>query len=70
VQSGIWVAPSEAVRLDVSQGELVELELCVRKPGGSVGLCSNPALPMPLAAQWCVDVMREVAQDYREGSYP
>jgi LysR family pca operon transcriptional activator len=66
----IWVAPSDAVRLDVSQGELVELELGVREPGGSVGLCSNPALAMPLAAQWCVDVMREVAQDYREGSYP
>jgi len=66
----IWVAPFDAVRQDLSRGELVELELGIREPGGSVGLCSNPALPMPLAAQWCVDVLREVGQDYREGSYP
>ncbi|WLH81761.1 pca operon transcription factor PcaQ [Pseudomonas sp. FP2335] len=58
----IWVAPFDAVRQDLSRGELVELELGVREPGGSVGLCSNPALPMPLAAQWCVAVLREVGQ--------
>ncbi len=66
----IWVAPFDAVRLDLSRGELVELELGIREPGGSVGLCSNPALPMPLAAQWCMEVLREVGQEYREGSYP
>ena len=66
----IWVAPLDAVRQDLSRGELVELELEMREPGGSVGLCSNPALPMPLAAQWCVEVLREVGQEYREGFYP
>ena len=66
----IWVAPFDAVRQDLSRGELVELELGIREPGGSVGLCSNPALPMPLAAQWCMEVLREVGQDYREGRYP
>ncbi|WP_397453286.1 pca operon transcription factor PcaQ [Pseudomonas sp. NA-150] len=66
----VWVAPFDAVRQDLGRGELVELELGIREPGGSVGLCSNPALPIPLAAQWCVDVLREVGQDYREGRYP
>ncbi|WP_310173386.1 pca operon transcription factor PcaQ [Pseudomonas extremaustralis] len=66
----IWVAPFDAVRQDLSRGELVELELGIREPGGSVGLCSNPALPMPLAAQWCVEMLREVGQEYREGTYP
>lgn len=66
----IWVAPFDAVRQDLSRGELVELELGIRELGGSVGLCSNPALVMPLAAQWCVQVLREVGQEYREGRYP
>ena len=64
----IWVAPLDAVRQDLIRGELVELG--IREPGGSLGLCSNPALPMPLAAQWCVEVLREVGRDYREGRYP
>jgi LysR family pca operon transcriptional activator len=66
----VWIAPFDAVRQDLSRGELVELELGMREPGGSVGLCSNPALPLSVAAQWCVDVSREVARDYREGRYP
>jgi LysR family transcriptional regulator, pca operon transcriptional activator len=66
----IWVAPFDAVRLDLSRGELVELELGIREPGGSVGLCSNPALHLPLAAQWCIETLREVAQEYRDGQYP
>ncbi|MGH8417973.1 MAG: pca operon transcription factor PcaQ [Pseudomonas sp.] len=66
----IWVAPFDAVRQDLSSGELMELDLDVREPGGSVGLCSNPVLPMPLAAQWCVEVLREVGQEYRENCYP
>nr|WP_218182700.1 pca operon transcription factor PcaQ [Pseudomonas gingeri] len=66
----IWVAPFDAVRQDLGGGELVELELGIREPGGSVGLCSNPSLPISLAAQWCVDVLREVGVEYREGQYP
>jgi LysR family pca operon transcriptional activator len=66
----IWVAPFDAVRQDLSRGELVALDLGIREPGGSVGLCGNPALPMPLAAQWCVEVLREVGQEYREDCYP
>jgi LysR family pca operon transcriptional activator len=27
--------------------------------GGSVGISSNASLPLSLAAQWCVDVLRE-----------
>jgi LysR family pca operon transcriptional activator len=61
----IWLAPLDAVRLDLSRGELVELEIGIREPGGSVGLCRNPALQLSLAAQWCTDVLREVAQEYR-----
>jgi LysR family pca operon transcriptional activator len=66
----VWIAPFDAVRQDLSRGDLVELELGIREPGGSVGLCSNPALPLSIAAQWCVDVLREVGQAYREGAYP
>jgi len=66
----IWVAPHDAVRQDLRQGELVELDLGMREPGGSVGLCSNPALPVTAAAQWCMETLREVGQEYREGRYP
>ncbi|WPO98935.1 pca operon transcription factor PcaQ [Pseudomonas sp. HR96] len=61
----IWVAPRDAVRLEVAQGELCELDLGVNEPGGSVGICSNAALPLPLPAQWLCDVVREVALSYR-----
>ncbi len=66
----VWIAPFDAVRQDLIRGELVELQLGIREPGGSVGLCSNPALPLSLPAQWCVEVLREVGQAYREGIYP
>lgn len=66
----IWVAPLDAVRQDLRQGELVELDLEMREPGGSVGFCSNPALPLAQAAQWCVETLREVGQEYREGKHP
>jgi len=66
----IWVAPFDAVRQDLKQGALVELELGAREPGGSVGLCTNPALPVTPQAQWCMEVLREVGQEYLEGKYP
>lgn len=66
----IWVAPLDAVREDLRQGDLVELDLGMREPGGSVGLCSNPALPLSSAAQWCAQVLREVGEEYRGGKYP
>lgn len=66
----IWVAPFDAVRRDLRQGDLVELDLGMREPGGSVGLCTNPALAVTPAAQWCVEALREVGQEYREGKYP
>ncbi|MFO6217230.1 LysR substrate-binding domain-containing protein, partial [Pseudomonas aeruginosa] len=59
----IWVAPRDAVRLDVGNGELAELDLGIREPGGSVGLCHNAALPLPLGAQWFSAVLREVAAE-------
>jgi len=62
----IWVAPRDAVRLDVSQGELHELDLGVSEPGGSVGICSNAARALPLPAQWLCDAVREVVSEYRE----
>ena len=66
----IWVAPFDAVRQDLRQGDLVELDLGMREPGGSVGLCTNPVLPVTPAAQWCVEALREVGEEYREGKYP
>ncbi|MNJ82259.1 hypothetical protein D3C77_815310 [compost metagenome] len=66
----MWVAPRDAVLLDLRRGELVELDLGVREPGGSVGICSNAALPQSLPGQWVCEVLREVAEQYRQGSYP
>ncbi|WP_375738771.1 pca operon transcription factor PcaQ [Pseudomonas boanensis] len=66
----VWIAPMDAVRLDLRRGELAELDLGLQEPGGSVGICSNASLPLSLAAQWCVEVLREAAADYREGRLP
>lgn len=66
----IWIAPFDAVQQDLRSGELAELELGIREPGGSVGICSNPALPLSRAAQWCVDVLREVGKAYGQVEHP
>ncbi|MCR8722607.1 pca operon transcription factor PcaQ, partial [Pseudomonas syringae] len=55
--------------LELKGGTLVELDMGIREPGGSVGLCSNPALPLTRAAQWCVDELRTVGAAYRDGQY-
>jgi len=62
----VWVAPLDAVRVDLHNGDLAELALGIREPGGSVGICSNTALPLSLAAQWCCETLRELAGEYRE----
>jgi len=66
----VWVAPRDAVLIDLGRGELVELDLGVREPGGSVGLCRNAALEQSVPGQWVCEVLREVAGQYREGQYP
>lgn len=66
----LWIAPRDAVRLDLQQAELVELNLGVQEPGGSVGICSNPTLAVSLAVQWCIETLREVAGEYREQLNP
>nr|WP_218165440.1 pca operon transcription factor PcaQ [Pseudomonas agarici] len=58
----LWLAPMDAVRLDLNKGEWVELG--IRGPGGSVGVCRNPALELSPAAQWCIAVLREITQGY------
>nr|WP_314578038.1 pca operon transcription factor PcaQ [uncultured Pseudomonas sp.] len=60
-----WIAPFDAVRQDVKRGELVELDLGIREQGGSVGLCSNPVLPLSTAAQWFVEALQKVGLDYK-----
>ncbi|MFJ4433541.1 pca operon transcription factor PcaQ [Pseudomonas sp. NPDC089395] len=67
---GVWVAPRDAVLLDLRRGELAELDLGVREPGGSVGICRNAALPQSLPGQWVCEVLREVAEQYRNDVYP
>lgn len=57
----IWVAPQDAVRHDLADGALAELALGIREPGGSIGICSSGARPLPLAAQWFCSALREVA---------
>lgn len=66
----LWIAPLDAVRLDLASGDLNEIDLGQREPGGSVGISSNASLPLSLAAQWALEVVREVGGDYREGRYP
>ncbi|MFV3381437.1 pca operon transcription factor PcaQ [Pseudomonas sp. NY15354] len=66
----VWVAPRDAVLIDLGRGELVELDLGVCEPGGSVGICRNAALPQGLPGQWVCEVLREVAEQYRDGLYP
>ena len=66
----LWIAPLDAVRLDLASGDLYEIDLGQREPGGSVGISSNASLPLSLAAQWALEVVREVGGDYREGRYP
>jgi LysR family transcriptional regulator, pca operon transcriptional activator len=66
----VWVAPRDAVLIDLGRGELVELDLGIYEPGGSVGICRNAALPQSLPAQWVCEVLRELAGEYREGLYP
>lgn len=65
----VWVAPLDAVRQDLQRGELFELDIGLREPGGSVGICSNPSALMSLAAQWCCEALREAAKDYRDTLY-
>ncbi|GAB3388083.1 type 2 periplasmic-binding domain-containing protein [Azotobacter armeniacus] len=64
----LWLAPLDAVRLDLQAGELVELALGAREAGGSIGFCWNSALPLPLAAQWFCDELRQVAKELSGGN--
>ncbi|CAG8867391.1 HTH-type transcriptional regulator GbpR [Pseudomonas fluorescens] len=66
----VWVAPRDAVLIDLGQGGLCEVDLGVREPGGSVGICSNAAVGQGVPAQWVCQVLREVAGEYRDGVYP
>lgn len=64
VSDAVWVAPLDAVREDLANGELVEVNLGLKEPGGSVGICTNPTLPESLAMQWCREALREAAARY------
>ncbi|WP_295479221.1 pca operon transcription factor PcaQ [uncultured Pseudomonas sp.] len=65
----IWIAPRDAVLQELQEGAMCELDMGMREPGGSIGLCSNPAVPLSRAALWCVEQLREVGGAYREGAY-
>ncbi|SDS37848.1 pca operon transcription factor PcaQ [Pseudomonas oryzae] len=56
----IWVAPQDAVSHDLAAGLLAELALGIREPGGSIGICTSSARPLPAAAQWFCAALREV----------
>ncbi|WP_300721958.1 pca operon transcription factor PcaQ [Pseudomonas sp.] len=66
----VWIAPLDAVRLDLASGELQEIDVGQREPGGSIGICSNAHVAMSVAAQDCVEVLRELGKAYAEGVYP
>lgn len=65
VSEAVWLAPLDAVRDDLAKGELHEVDLGFKEPGGSVGICTNPTLPDNLAMQWCCEALREAAERYR-----
>ena len=66
----VWIAPLDAVRMDLASGEFHELDLGQREPGGSIGICRNAHVPVSLAVQGCIEVLRELGQAYAEGVYP
>ena len=66
----VWIAPLDAVRLDLASGEFHELDVGQREPGGSIGICRNAHVPVSLAAQGCIEVLRELGQAYAAGVYP
>ncbi|MDF5827859.1 hypothetical protein P4233_08035 [Pseudomonas aeruginosa] len=59
----IWVAPRDAVRLDVGNGELAELGPGHPRTGRFGRAVPQRALPLPLGAQWFSAVLREVAAE-------
>ncbi|KFX71758.1 LysR family transcriptional regulator [Pseudomonas taeanensis MS-3] len=61
----VWIAPQDAVRQDLVRSELIELNIGLQEPGGSVGICSNPTAALSLAAQWCCETLRSAAAEYR-----
>lgn len=63
----VWVAPFDAVTADIRAGVLVELDLGRPEPGGSIGVCSNPAIEAPLAVLWCREVLEQVGRE-RQGT--
>ena len=66
----VWIAPLDAVRMDLASGEFHELDLGQREPGGSIGICRNAHVPVSLAVQGCIEVLRELGQAYADGVYP
>ncbi|GGM03444.1 pca operon transcription factor PcaQ [Pseudomonas asuensis] len=63
LSDAIWIAPLDAVETDIRAGVLAELSLGVQEPGGSIGLCRNNAVTLPLVAQWFCEILREVASE-------
>ncbi|TWI58314.1 LysR family pca operon transcriptional activator [Pseudomonas duriflava] len=59
----IWIAPLDAVQIDIQAKALMELSLGIQEPGGSIGLCRNSTVPLPLAGQWFCETLREVATE-------
>mgnify|MGYP001945390958 FL=1 len=64
----IWLAPQDAVERDLSSGVLCELSAELRESGGSVGLCRNGAVELPIAATWLANVARNVAAERLAGT--
>ena len=62
----VWVAPFDAVRQGLATGDLVELDVGLKEPGGSVGICSNPTLAPTLAVQFCCEALRDAAAVLRQ----
>lgn len=59
----IWVAPLDAVREDLHDERLMQLPVKLESRGGSVGLCTNIALPPSAGIETLSACLRDIAAD-------
>lgn len=57
----LWVAPLDAVRSDLAEGNLVRLPVDIEAHGGSVGLCINATRALSPAAERLIEQLRDLA---------
>lgn len=62
----VWVVPLDAVQADLADGVLVKLPVALETQGGSVGICTNVALPLSANARQCHACLVETAATHKK----